>query len=179
MKGILLSFVCLVVFFIFSVFALRAYRGIKYYLVFLMEVPFVAFLYLFLFTSLPENLYFLPSFLLEPSRIADFLNGFLILVLLFHLAWDMAYAMILTGFSSEVAVKLFRGRKGGLSVEALMKEFGADREMDDILTWRIPNLLKSGFLRKEGDAFCLTRKGKRIAAFALFLKRLFKMDVEG
>lgn len=179
MKGILLSLIAFLILLLASVLAVRHYRGRKYFHLFLAIFPFSCLLYGLLFYGMPEDLYFLPRQWLEPSPLVDFGNGLLILFLLFHLLWDTAYAMILTGFSSELAVRLFLHKEEGLSAEALLKEFGEDQEIDHILAWRLPNLLKSHYVVAEGNSFRLLRKGKWIAAFSLFLKKLFNMDVEG
>jgi len=178
-KGILLSLISFFLLIVVSFFSIRAYRGKKYFYVFLTVLPFACLFYLLLFYSLPDNLYFLPQILVEPSRLVDFGNGLFILLLLFHIFWDTAYATVLTGFSSELMVRLFREKQRGLSIEELMKEFGAEREMDEILEWRIPNLLNSGYVTAEGSRFRLLKKGRWIAALGLFLKKLFRMDVEG
>ena len=162
-----------------SFFFLRNYRGKKHFHVFLAELPFACLFYSFLFYRLPENLFFLPSSWLEPHPLIDFTNGFLILLLLTHLLWDAAYAIALTGFSSELMIRLYRQKEGGLSVGEAMKGFGSDQEADRLLQWRLPNLLNCKYVSRDGDTFRLLSRGKKVATFALFLKRLFKMDVEG
>ena len=179
MKGTLLALLSFFLFAIASLFFLRSYRGKKYFYIFLAESPFVCLSYACLFYYLPENLFFLPPGLSEPCRLVDFCNGFLILLLLIHIFWDALYGMILTGFSTELIVQLFLQKERGLSVKELSEAFGEAQEMDVVLAWRLPNLLRNGYLSPEGDRFYLTKKGRSLAIFAAFLKRLFTMDVEG
>jgi len=178
-KGILLSLISFSFLCAASFFSIRVYRGKKYFHIFLAVLPFACLFYALLFCFLPPNLYFLPRDLLEPSRLVDFGNGLLVLLLLFHIMWNAVYAMILTGFSSELTVRLFRHRKQGLSIEELMKEFGGDQEIDNILSWRFPNLLNGKYISAEGNHFYLLPRGRCMAKIGFFLKKLFKMDVEG
>ena len=179
MKGILLALFSFLVLLAAAILSVRSYRGRKYFYFFLAEFPFACLFFLLLHRVLPDNLGCLPPTWLEPSPLVDIGNGFLILLLLFHMMWDAAYAFVLTGFTSELFVRMRQGNQGGFSVEALVRAFGGDREVDDILEWRIPNLLNSRYVSAEGDHFRLTQRGKWIARFAFFLKRLFNMDVEG
>ena len=179
MKGILLALISFSFFVAVSFFSLRAYRGKKYFHVFLAEFPLVVFLYFFLFHFLPNDLYFLPERFLEPSPLADAGNGFFIVVLLFHIFWDATYAAILTGFASELLVRLFRQKVRGLSLEELIEGFGGKKEIDHVLAWRLPNLVGGKYIQAEGNHFRLLPKGRRVATFALFLKRLFNMEEGG
>lgn len=179
MKGICLSLLSFFLFVVASIFLVRAYRGRKFFHLFLAEFPFVFLFYLFLFRFLPQDLGVLPDFLVEPSPAVDFWNGVFLLVLLFHIFWDAAYATVFTGFSSELTVQLFHKGDQGLSVDEALLAFGDDRELDRILAWRMPNLLKGGCLAKEGERYRLLPKGRMAGRLGLFLKRLFCMDLEG
>ncbi len=179
MKGICLSLISFFLFVVVSIFLVKVYRGRKFFHLFLAEFPFVFLFYLFLFRSVPGNLTLLPNFLVEPSPSVDFWNGVLLLSLLFHIFWDAIYAIVFTGFSSELTVQLFRKGNQGFSVEEALKAFGDDRELDHILTWRMPNLLKGGYLAAEGNRYRLLPKGRMAGRLGLFLKKLFCMDLEG
>ncbi len=179
MKGTLLSLISFILLVVLSCLSLRVYRGKKYFYIFLIEFLFACLFYSLLFCYLPEDLHFLPPWLREPSRSVDFGNGLLILLLLFHMMWDAAYAFILTGFTSELFVRLFQKNRQGLSLEELVKGFGGDEEIDEILAWRLPNLLNCKYISAEGNQFRLLNRGRRVARFGLFLKKVFNMDVEG
>lgn len=179
MKGLLLSLVSFTFLLVISGVSLRAYCGKKYYYVFLVTFPIACLFYSLLFYGLPADLNFLPPHLLEPSRVVDFGFGLLVLSLLFHLMWDVAYGFFLQGFSTGLVVQLYRTGKEGLSIQAMEKGVRGDGEKDAILTWRLQNLLAGQYLSREGDHFYLLEKGRRLAGFTLFLKKLFKMDVTG
>lgn len=179
MKGLLLSLVVFFLLIVASFFSIRAYRGKKYFRVFLVEFPIAVFLYFFLFRVLPPDLTFLPPSLREPSAVVDGFAGFLLLCLLFHIFWDACYAAILTGFASELLARLYRHRVRGLSKEEFMEGFGLHEKIDHVLAWRLPNLLNGRYIQAEGDHFRLLPKGKRIAQSAIFLKRLFNMEEGG
>lgn len=179
MKGILLALPSFLLFVITAIFALRRYRGKKYFHIFSAELPFVCLSYACFFYYLPKNLFFLPPYALEPSLFIDFCNGFLLLALLIHIFWDAMYATLLTGFSSGLIVHLFLQKQQGLSVKELCELSGSHRGIDDVFAWRLPNLLQDGYLSSEGDRFYLTKKGRSLAKFSLLLKKLFTMDVGG
>lgn len=179
MKGILLSLFVFILFILSSIIYLKAYRGKKYYRVFLAEAPFMFLLYLFLFRSLPDHLYFLAEPWVEPSALVDFWNGTFILGVLFFLFWDTMYAAFLTGFASEVLVRLFYERTHGLSLEALVGGFGGKEKIDHILSWRLPSLLKNRYIVADGEHYRLTSRGRAVARFALFLKQIFHLEEGG
>ena len=170
MRGVVLASVSFLALVGLCAGGLRFYSGRKYFKIFLVAFAVAAAVYALLYRALPDDLGVLPVGWLEPNGTVDFLNGILILVLLFHSFWDAVYTTALTGFSGNLIVLLHR--HGGLSRDQLLEIYGAREEIDRVLAWRLPNLLEGGYLRAEGAGYRLRPKGWLIGRVTRWLKLL-------
>ena len=171
MKGLLVALVSMGVLVIFSMILLRVYRGKKYYRMFLLAFIGALGFYSFCFHQLAPDLGFLPPAWVLSDERADFWNGVLILSLVFHLYWNTVYAIVLTGFSSNLMIHLTR--PSGQSLGEVLEIYGANLPLDGVLAWRIENLIRSQCLTREAESFRLLSKGRRMARIGQFLKKLY------
>lgn len=177
MKGLTLAVVAFVFLLGACAMLLRLYRGRKYFKVFLAAFAMAVAAYAGLFRILPDDLGFLPPDWREPHRALDFLNGLLVLTLGFHAFWDVIYTTTLTGFSANLMVLL--ARASGLSRAEIFQIYGADEKLDRVLAWRLPSLLKGGYLEAYGAGFRLRWKGWMVGTMTRGLKRLLTGRDEG
>src|SRR3989344_1501965 len=123
MKGILLAFISFIFLVITSMIAIRFYPEKKYFKPLLIVFAFFAIIYASLFHRLPHDLGFIsPAWQIADSKI-DFINGFIILFLLFHSFWDVMYASFLTGFSTELLMRFLKEQKQGLTLDKLVEMY--------------------------------------------------------
>lgn len=169
MKGLVVALLAFGLLVVLAVVLLRHYRGTRYFMVLLRAWGASQTVYAVLYWLAPADLGVLPGGWLEPSAALDFLNGVLILVLLFHSFWDALYTTVLTGFSGNLMVLL--DRRGGLTTDDILVEYGARDRLDRVLAWRLPKLLNGGYLAADGDGYRLRPKGLFIGTVARYLKR--------
>lgn len=177
MKGLLLAVFSFPILIGLSLIFLRLYRGKKYYRMLLLAFTGAFVVYSCLQHVFPEDLGFLPVWLVESHRTVDFWNGALVLLLAFHIYWDVAYAAGLTGFSSHLMILL--SGPSGLTLEEIIKIYGTGESLDRVLSWRLDNLVRGGYLRKEASRLQLTTKGRKVARFSKFLKQLYGIKERG
>lgn len=174
MKGLLLAGLSFLVLMGLSLVLLRFYRGKKYYRVFLLAFAMMLLFYGAIYRLCPDDLAFLPPLLVEPNQQVDFWLGAFVLFLLFHIFWDVAYAAVLTGFSSHLIVLL--SRSGGMSLSELLKIYHASEPVDGVLAWRIEGLIRGKYLVSEGAGFRLTRRGAFLASSSRWLRQLYAIE---
>ena len=177
MKGLFLAGFSFLVLVVLSLIFLRFYRGKKYYRMFLLAFIGALGIYVYLQVALPDDLGFLPRWLVESRRAVDFWNGLLVLLLIFHIYWDVAYATALTGFSSNLMILL--SRPNGLSMGEILEIYGAGSPLDRVLLWRLDSLLRGKYLKQEASGFRILTKGKTVARFSRFLKHLYGIKERG
>lgn len=177
MKGVLLAAGAFFFLVALSVPLLRLHQGRKYYRVFWVAFGVAVGLYGIFFRVLPADLGFLPAGWLEAEGALDFLNGLLILTLLFVAFWDAVYTTVLTGFSANLMALLAEGE--GLSREEILRIYGAEEGVDRVLAWRLPRLLEGRYLEAEGAGFRLLPKGRWVGTAARWLKRALTGSEEG
>lgn len=172
MKGILLSFIAFGFLILVSVFAVRFYRGKKYFKPLIGVFILSAIFYTLLFYLLPEN----PG--LNPYL--NFCNGFLILFLLFHSYWDAIYTSFFTGFSSKILIQFLRKGDAGLSLEEIFKMYREPQGSNPVIDLRLQNLVQGNYLTRSGDGqYQLLPKGNFFASLARTCQRVFQMGEGG
>lgn len=177
LKGVLLAGVAFLCLMTISVLLLRLYHGKRYYRVFLIAFAVALGFYGLFYAVLPTDLGFLSPKWLERHRPLEFLNGILILGMLFLWFWDTFYTAVLTGFSSNLMVILAAG--GTRSPQEVLRIYGAEKELDSILAWRLPKLLDGGYIEAHGAGYRIRSKGRKIGRLARFLQRLLTGSEEG
>lgn len=177
MKGVAVAGIAFLVLAVLSAALLRRYRGQRHFRPLLLAFALAVAAYAALHAALPADLGVLPARWLEPSTSLDFLNGLLVLALLFHSFWDAVYTSALTGLSANVIV-LMR-REGGLSGAQVCRWYGAGEPLDRILAWRLPRLVAGGYVEPVGDGFRLRPKGRLVGQVTRALKRALTGREEG
>src|SRR5262249_5656530 len=119
---------------------------------------------------------FLPPTWIESAPLVDFGNGLLILGLVFHGYWTFCYFACVSPSMSVLVALATRGRSGLTLSEVLVLQQG-EESVYLIFQRRLPNLLKGGDVRAEGDAYRLLSRGGWVAALGSFLKRLINAEV--
>jgi hypothetical protein len=177
MKGLVLAALSFALLMALSMALLRVYRGTKYFKMFLHAFALACAAYTGLHVLSPPDLGVLPATWLEPNGAVDFLNGLLVLALLFHSFWDVVYTVALTGFSGNLLVLL--DHPGGLSRQEILGIHGAGEELDRVLAWRLPRLVGGGYVVLEGAGFRLRPKGWLIGSLTRVLKRILTAEEKG
>lgn len=171
MTGLLLAFLSFFLLILLAVLFLRRYRGRKYFFPLLGAFLLSACFYSAAFFSFPEEPDIAPRL--------NFLNGLLILALLFHGFWDTLYTSFITGFSSGLLVRLLNRGAAGMSEEELLEIYGGKTEASHLLTHRLDNLTVGGYLRREGDSFKLLPKGRFFALLTRAVQKTLNMGAGG
>lgn len=171
MKSLLLAGFSFVFLITLTIVLLRGYRGKKYLHVFLAAFIISILIYALAYLFTPANLGFLPASVLDETAAVGFANGLFILALLFHCFADVSYTTVLTGFSTNLIVHI--ARKGRLTVEDLEHIYGLTSGHDPVTEWRINHLVSGRYVAPEGERYRLLPKGRRVAAAANFLQKLF------
>lgn len=169
MQGLLscfLAFLCLI---IFSVIYLKLYRGKKYYLPLLGAFGTSLLIYFLIYFRLPASLF---AGAAEPVFGIDLLNGVILLTLFFHSYWDFMYAVVFTGFSSNILVML--SQKGQVPKEEIYRF--CQKSNDQIWTWRLSGLSESRYIEKTDKGYRLCGKGRLLASVVWALQRLLDLD---
>lgn len=176
MKGLTLAAAAFLLLVFGSALALRVYRGNKEFKVFLGAFAGAVIAYAAAFPLTPPDLGFLPAAWLEPAVSVDFGNGLLVLALVFHGFWCVAY---FTGVSPSMGVMIELRERGerGISVEEALAMHSHEQPMNLIFQRRLPKLVQGGYVSDEGGVYRLLPRGGRIAAFGAFLKRLINSEV--
>lgn len=176
MKGLVLAGLTFALLVVVTVVALHFYRGGKEFKVFLGVFAGSVGLYAWSFCVLPPDLGFLPMSWQETSPAVDFWNGLLILGLVFHGYWSFCYFTCVSPSMSALVALRRRGRQGMSCAEALAIH-GSEQPVNAIFRRRLPKLLRGGYVQEEAGAYRLLRRGRRVAAFGSFLKKLINAQV--
>ena len=171
MKSLLLAGFSFLLLILLSIIFLRCYRGKKYLHMFLAAYIISFSFYALLYLLSPANLGFLTDSLIDEGQGIGFVNGFLILFLLFHCFADVSYTTVLTGFSTNLIVHI--AKRGALKAEDLDAIYGLSAVHDPVTEWRISHLVNGLYVAAEGGGYRLLPKGRRVAVIARFLQRLF------
>jgi len=176
MKGLVLAAVALGLMVVGTIVGLRVYRGDKEFKVFLGAFTAAATLYAVGFRLLPADLGCLPAAWGETSAPVDFFNGLVVLGLVFHGFWSFSYfACVSPSMSALIALRL-RGRTG-MSRDEAMAVQGTAEPVNLIFQRRLPKLQRGGYVREDADGYRLLDRGRRVAAFGSFLKRIINSQV--
>jgi len=174
MKGLILAAISLGFFVILCATLLHLYRGDKEYKVFLGSFGSALIVYAVLFAALPRDLGLLPASVVEPAAGVDFLNGLLVLSMIFHGIWTLSY-MVWTGPTMRLLDVMSRSRGQGISVHEVVRQFeGGDvgGEGDNILLRRrLPKLISGGYIAEDDRVFRLLPRGRAAARVLLRIRR--------
>ena len=179
MKGIALALAAFGLFALLAIILLRARPWKKHYRALLLAFPFGAIAYACGYTLTPPGLGCLGARWLEPSRGVDVAMGLAVYLMLFHCFWDFIYAVAVTGFSVGLIVKIERSMPSGATTDELAGSYVLAGGRDCVFSRRIPNLLRSGYMREEGKALRLTPKGRTVACVVHALQRLLNIGQGG
>ena len=176
MKGLVLAAVAFALMVVGIVVVLRFYRGDKEFKVFLGAFASTTALYAVGFRLLPADVGFLPAPWAETSAPVDFVNGLLMLVLVFHGFWSFSYfACVSPSMSALIALRL-RGRTG-MSRDEAMAVQGTAEPVNLIFQRRLPKLQRGGYVREDANGYRLLDRGRRVAVFGSFLKRIINSQI--
>ena len=176
MKGLVLAAVALGLMVVGTIVGLRFYRGDKEFKVFLGAFATAAALYAVGFWLVAADVGFLPARWVETSAPVDFVNGLVILVLVFHGFWSFSYfACVSPSMSALIALRL-RGR-AGMSREEAMAVQGTAAPVNLIFQRRLPKLERGGYVREDADGYRLLDRGRKVAVFGSFLKRIINSQI--
>ncbi|HZV01570.1 MAG TPA: hypothetical protein VFF73_32975 [Planctomycetota bacterium] len=169
MKGPLLGVLVFAAMVSASAIGFRLQRSKKYYRILLAELPLGLITFFLVWRATPATLGFLPEAWLEPSPLVDAGAGALICVLLFHCFWDTVY-LLHAGLSAQVLVAI--DEDPTLDEARFLRSLGAEKDVDLILGWRIPNLIRGGHVEPVGTEFRLLPRGRLVGGFTRLLKRI-------
>jgi hypothetical protein len=159
-----------------TVVGLRFYRGDKEFKVFLGAFACATALYAVGFRLLPADVGFLPAAWVETSAPVDFVNGLVILMLVFHGFWSFSYfACVSPSMSALIALRL-RGR-AGMSRDEAMAVQGTAEPVNLIFQRRLPKLQRGGYVSEDANGYRLLDRGRRVAVFGSFLKRIINSQI--
>ncbi len=170
MKGLILAAVSLGFFVISCGTLLRLYRGDKEYKVFLGSFGSALVVYAVLFAALPRDLGLLPASVVEPAAGVDFLNGLLVLSMIFHGIWTLSY-MVWTGPTMRLLDVMSRSRSQGISVHEAVLQFGGGEGDNPLLRRRLPKLINGGYIAEDDAVFRLLPRGRAAARVLLRIRR--------
>lgn len=170
MKGLALGGVCFIFLVACCAIALRVYRGEKEYTVFLGALLSSLVLYTILFGFLPSDLGFLPRSAVEPAAGVDFLNGALVLLLIFHGMWTFAY-MALLGATMRLLLELSRKRRQGLTQDEAQSQFESGGLANVFLSRRLPKLINGGYIAKQEGGYHLSPRGRAAGRIVVRVKQ--------
>jgi hypothetical protein len=170
MKGLTLAVISLGFFVISCGLLLRLYRGDKEYKVFLGSFGSALIVYAVLFAALPRDLGLLPASVVEPAAAVDFLNGILVLSMIFHGIWTLSY-IVWTGPTMRLLNEMSRSRGQGISVREAVLQFGGGEGDNILLRRRLPKLITGGYITEEDRVYRLLPRGRSAARMLLRVRR--------
>jgi hypothetical protein len=169
MKGLLLAGASFLFLNLLTAVTFRLYSGKRYYRVLIVDFLVTLAGFMALHRATPPDLGFLGADWLEPDARVDLVVGALVLALLFHSFWNTVY-IAFGGFSANLMILL--DRDPSLTAERFISMFGADREVDQVLEWRLPNLVQGNYLEPHGSAWRVRPKGRFLGTFVRVWKIL-------
>ncbi len=170
MKGLILSAVSIGFFVTACSAILRIYRGDKEYGIFLGSFGSALILYALLFGALPRDLGFLPAGVLEPAAVVDFVNGALVLAMIFHGLWAFTY-MVGTGPTMRLLMEMSRDRGRGMSEDEALLHFGSGGGENTLLRRRLPKLMNGGYLTEEDGVYRLLPRGRAVGRLLIRVRQ--------
>ena len=170
MKGLILAAISLGFFVISCATLLHLYRGDKEYKIFLGSFASALIVYALLFAALPRDLGWLPTSVVEPSAGVDFVNGVLVLSMIFHGIWTLSY-IVWTGPTVRLLTEMSRSRGRGISVEEAVLQFGGGEGDNLFLRRRLPKLMSGGYISEENGVYRLLPRGRAAARVLLAIQR--------
>lgn len=202
MKGLLLSLLALALNIVATALVAHVLRPKRYLYLFAISSFVCGVVYVLLFLVTPPDLYFLPHSWMITESWLDLAYGLIIFFLNCHSFVDCFFATC-GGFSVALLVAILERGLKPTSTDDLLAKFqsppqpgqqgvaqglvpvnGAPpppREPDRIYGWRVPRLVKQGYIRRDETTQCysLTPKGRMIAVITLTLKRLMNLGEGG
>ncbi|OGQ44893.1 MAG: hypothetical protein A3H42_06315 [Deltaproteobacteria bacterium RIFCSPLOWO2_02_FULL_46_8] len=180
MKGIFLSFGAFCFLIPVSIVAVRSYAGKKYFRPLIGAFVIAAFFYAFLFYCLPSDLGFLTKGWMVADQRLDFINGFLLLFLLFHSYWDAVYTSFFTGFSTKILIQMLRKEGHSLNVEELIKMYQGSQSGNPVIDGRLQNLVRGSYLAPGiSGEYQLLPKGNFFAVFTRTFQKILHIGEGG
>lgn len=180
MKGILLSFGSFCFLIPVSVVAVRFYAGKKYFRPLIVAFLIAAFFYTILFYWTPSDIGFLKEDWMVADQRLDFINGFLLLFLLFHSYWDAVYTSFFTGFSTKILIQMLGKRGQGLNVEELVKMYQGNQPGNPLVDGRLQNLVCGDYLSPVAlGEYQLLSKGNFFAVFTRTFQKILHIGEGG
>ena len=170
MKGLILAAISLGFFVISCATLLHLYRGDKEYKVFLGAFASALIAYALLFAALPRDLGWLPASVVEPAAGVDFLNGVLVLSMIFHGIWTLSY-IVWTGPTVRLLTGMSRSCGRGISVDEAVLQFGGGEGDNLFLRRRLPKLMSGGYISEENGVYRLLPRGRAAARVLLGIQR--------
>lgn len=167
MKGFLLALFCIFLLSLTGPLALRLYKGEKFFKPLLFTFSLILVFYILL-----------DSFLF-PKHSPDFFNGFLLLILFFPILLDFIYGSFLTGFSSEILIKILSQKESGVTFEELFQSYGGHLKIDQVLEKKLQNLEKGDYLLKKEEAYQLKPKGSFVVKMTYAVQKLLFIKETG
>ncbi|MDP3920171.1 MAG: hypothetical protein Q8R76_05130 [Candidatus Omnitrophota bacterium] len=174
MKGLIvasLSFLFLVA---LAILLLRRNKSPNYLGIFFRTFAWTIPFYVVLYRMSKPDLGFLGDSWVFANGWLDFLNGLLILVMLFHCFVDVTYATVITGFSNNLI--LYMARPEGISLQEVKEIYGAGDEGDPVVQNRLEQLVQRRYAERCGeDSYRVLPKGRRLAWIAAGLQRIWRI----
>ena len=201
MKGLTLSLLVLALNIVSTAVAAHVLRPKGYLRLFTVVSLAWGVAYIVLYAVTPKDLYFLPQTWMGSDRRFDMAYGFVVFLLNCHSFVDYFFATC-SGFSVSLLVAIFNvGGKPTTTSDLLAKfklesdaESGrvapgvgpvdtpmAPHESDRIYAWRVPFLVKRGWIQKDPNSghYSLTNTGRIIALIVHGLKRSMNLGEGG
>jgi hypothetical protein len=200
-KGLILSLVVFVLYVGSTAVAAHVLRPRGYLRLFLLAFLPCGVGYFTLYTVTPRDLYFLPPTWTGSDRSFDMAYGFAVLLLNCHNFVDYFFATC-SGFSVSLLVAILDAGDRPITTVDLSAKFklesetesrrmapgvgpvdmpAAPQESNRIYAWRLPYLVKRGWIRKDPqtDHYSLTDTGRIIARIVQGLKRSMNLGGGG
>jgi hypothetical protein len=200
-KGLILSLLVLVLYVGSTAVTAHVLRPRRYLRLFLLASLPCGVAYFILYTVTPRDLYFLPSTWTGSDQSFDMAYGFAVLLLNCHSFVDYFFGTC-GGFSVSLLVAILDAGAKPITTADLSAKFklesetesrrmapgvdsvdmpAAPQESNRIYAWRLPYLVKQGWIRKDpqADHYSLTNRGRIIARIVHGLKRSMNLGEGG
>lgn len=176
MKGLLVSLLLFVLFVPLAALLSHLFRVKRHGKLLFPMMALSAPVFFGVYALLPDDLGFLPPEWQATHAWVDALTGTIILVLNIHNFIDYFFAFN-GGFSTSLMLLLHKRPR---TSEELIAEYRGADGLDKIYGWRIPFLVKKGYVTVGPDhVIRLTARGDRAARIGLFAKRFLNLGKGG
>lgn len=161
-----LAFFGLLLWVLISIPLVRLYKGEKFFRPMALVFAILVLAYTFLFfRAIPPM---------------EFGGGLLFFTLAYLASQNFIHGSFLTGFSSEILMKILDKKEAGMTVEELLQNYSGESGTNLWLQKRIRKLVEGNYVEPlEKDSFRLLPKGKMIAKSTLLIQKLLKMGTGG